>query len=131
MLNKVILIVSISFSHLLMKVEEICKCCGSTLSLNQLSLKLKILVVDDVIVLLLHEHVMHNDTSCHHILHSVHTQCSSKVANNSSPSLEHIKSTLHILFTNLLFFTKPSFLLSIVLGDGIHKSGTRRIDTIS
>jgi hypothetical protein len=77
--------------------------------LNQFTLRL-LLLVKEAITLALNNHVLHNHTTSHHLLYGLVAPCSSRVSNNSPPTLEHTKWLLHILPTCLFFCEHLTFL---------------------
>ena len=67
--------------------------------------KLSPLVIEAIITLILNYHIVHDHTSRHHLSHRLYDPCSRRVPNNSPTRLEHTKSSLHILLSNLLFLS--------------------------
>jgi hypothetical protein len=51
--------------------------------LSQLTLKILVLIIDDVIPFVFNDYIMHDHTSSHHISHPLRTPSSSRVPNNS------------------------------------------------
>ena len=71
-------------TNVTVEVEELSKC-GRSLGLNQLTLKLPCLIMHTLVAFVLHDHVVHDHTSCHHLPELVLVPCPSGVANNSPP----------------------------------------------
>ena len=53
-------------TNITVEVEELRKC-GRSLGLNQLTLKLPCLIMHALVALILHDHVVHDHTSSHHL----------------------------------------------------------------
>ena len=68
MLHQIIL--ELVMRHLLtnvtVEVEELIKC-GRSLGLNQLTLKLSCMIMHALVAFILHDHVVHDHTSSHHL----------------------------------------------------------------
>ena len=124
MLNQIVLQLYVDslITHVTMKLKEFLVCYRWTIGHNIVTLILPVLVIEPLRTLDLHDHVVHDHTCIHHLPQSLNTPTSRRVPNNSPSRLEHTKSTLHILFTTLLFFGKPCSLLPLRVRDCLHKS---------
>ena len=96
-LNQVILELHMSmpFTHFTMKLDELFKHCRFLMLRHNIFIMLfKPLVIDVVILLILHDHVVHDLTSSRHFPKLVGAPCQCRVSNDSSSRLKHTKSTL-------------------------------------
>ena len=123
---------SMSITQFPMKLDKLFKGCRRwMLGLNIFTLEIKPFVVDAIIGLILHDHVVHDHTNNHHLPKLLRAPCQCRVTNDTPPRLKHTESTLHILPSTLLHLGKPLSLLTLRIGYGIHKSGPPRIDAMS
>ena len=120
MLNQIILLLNVSFSitHLMMKLGELCKCCRSSSMLrhNIVILKLKPLIVNTFRALILYGHIVHDHTSSHHLPQLLGAPSSSRVPNDAPSRLQSTKGTLDILPSTLSILGKSFPLLPDRLG---------------
>jgi hypothetical protein len=90
-------------------ITELKRCC---LCMLLITLKLATIVIEVVITLLLNGRLVHDHTSSYHLMHDLNITCSSKMMNNSPPSLEHTKFPFHIFPPSLLPLGKPFHFLN-------------------
>jgi hypothetical protein len=83
--------------------------------LNQFTLKVPSMFIAAIRTLCLNDHVVHDYTTGHHLMHGLKRPYFSWVTNNSSPSLEHTKCTVEIFPTSLLHLGKS--LIYFLFGD--------------
>jgi hypothetical protein len=86
---------NVAIRELNIRMQKLRPSSCSSLWLNQVALKFPSTDIEAIRMLCLNlDHVVHDHTTCHHLMHGLQRSCSSWVMNNSPPRLEYIDDTI-------------------------------------